>query len=288
MIENEEIKFLRNAVLEFIQSECEKENDVLKIWKKGFSLGYFDLSALRYLEVSTVFLAIHEVCPEVGFQLLYLTISNHLFNDFASFSITTEDGLITDWVWEKYVLLSENIKLIKASPDFLTTETFRLKNVEIIEERKSNISSLINLLLASRCVGTGLNAYKLALRYLKETKMNKNYYHCFEKLGEILVELKACELLTKASAFALENGDTTLSEMALWKSATTAVMAVDEAVIIQEGVYKFREDFKIEIFRHLAKIKHRNPKIGSLYDLKISEMYYPATLKFYFHSTPKF
>lgn len=280
MFDNEELRILRNAVLNFIKSESVKETDVFKIWQKGFTLGYFDLSTLSLIESSTVFSAVHEISPELGYQLLYLSISNYAFEDFASLLIQSKNNVITDWEQEKYVLVSKDVKLIKASSDFLTTEIYRVKDLKVVEEKKIDIRPLVNVLLASRCIGTAINAFNLALKYLKEVKLNGNYYHCFEKLGEISVEIRASELLTKASTLADSGELEKLSEMALWKSAVTAVMAVDEAVLVQEGAYKYKEDFKVEIFRDLAKIKHRNPKIASIHDLKISELYYPKTSDF--------
>lgn len=273
MLENE-LRLLRSAVLDFIKLESEKESDIFKIWEKGFRFGYFDLSNLSLLESSTVFSTIHEIKPELGYQLLYLSISNYIFEDNASLSFQSEDTLITDWVQEKYVLVSDDVKLIKASAEFLTTETFKLKDLAVLKDKKNNIKPLVNVLLASRCIGTAIHAFNLSLNYLRDIKLSKNYYHSFEKLGEISAEIKASELLTKASAIAKEGEAEKLSEMALWKSAVTAIMAVEEAVLIQEGAYKYREDFKVEVFRDMATIKHRNPKIASVHDLKISELYY--------------
>lgn len=70
--------------------------------------------------------------------------------------------------------------------------------------------------------------------------------------------------------------------MALWKAAVTAIMAVDEAVLIQEqeGAYKYKEDFKVEIPRDFARIKHRNPRVAPVYNLKVSELYYSRALAF--------
>ncbi|MEM1576212.1 MAG: hypothetical protein QXT98_01705 [Archaeoglobaceae archaeon] len=266
--------------MEFIRLESEKESDVFKIWKKGFNLGYFNLSNLSIIESSTVFSAIHEINPELGYRILYLSISSYAFEDIASLSIQSGNYLITDWEQEKYVLVSDTIKLIRASTDFLTIEISKLRDVKVIEERNTNMQPLFNVLLASRCLGTAIHAYNLALKYLKEIKLKNNYYHCFEKLGELAVEIKASELLIKNSAIAEPKEAEKISEMALWKSAVTAIMAVEEATLLQEGAYKYRENFKIEIFRNFAEIKHRNPKIASVYDLKISELYYPRTSNF--------
>ncbi|MCS7143860.1 MAG: hypothetical protein NZ879_02435 [Archaeoglobaceae archaeon] len=280
MLENEELRALSGAVSEFIKLESEKESDVFKIWEKGFRLGYFDLSNLTLLESSTVFSTIHEIKPDLGSQLLYLSISEYAFKDKASLSFQSECGLITDWVQERYVLISDDVKMIKASAEFLTTEISKLKEVHVIEDRKVNIKPLVNVLLASRCIGTAIHAFNLALKYLKDIKLSRNYYHSFEKLGEISVDIRASELLIKASTM-VESGEAEkISEMALWKSAITAVMAVDEAVLLQEGAYKYQEDFKVEVFRDLSKIKHRNPKTASVHDLKVSELYYPKTADF--------
>ncbi|TDA26472.1 MAG: hypothetical protein DSO01_05370, partial [Archaeoglobi archaeon] len=75
MLDDSELKAIRSAVSDFIKSEIEKESDLFKIWKEGFSLGYFDLSSLKPIESSTVFSAVHEINPEVGSRLLYLSLS---------------------------------------------------------------------------------------------------------------------------------------------------------------------------------------------------------------------
>lgn len=291
MQDESDSRILSSVIIDFISSELDKKTEVLKIWRKGFDLGYFDLGALTISEASMVFSKIHEIKPELGYQLLYMSISNYFFGEVASMCFYVDGELITDWVQDKYIMISDGIKLIKATPEFFTTEIFRLRDPKILEEKKVNLIppiSLINpiprinLLLASRCLGTAIHAHRLALQYLKEIKLSSNYYHVFEKLGEIFVEIKSSESLLKASLDKIETEEAEkLSKMALWKSAVTAVMAVDEAVVVQEGAYKYREDFKIEVFRNLAKIKHRNPKIGSIYDLRVSEIYYPETIEFY-------
>ncbi|MCX8172574.1 MAG: hypothetical protein N3D09_03045 [Archaeoglobaceae archaeon] len=285
MFEDGELRALRNAVLEFLRVESEKEVETLKVWKKGLELGYFDLSTLKIPEASLVFSTIHEFKPELGYQLLYLSISNLVFGENASMCFYSDGKWITDWAHQKYVFISDDAKLIQASSDFLTTETFSLKDLKVIKEKKVNLKTNINVLMASRCVGTAIHAYNLCMRYLKEVKLPINYYHIMEKLGEILVEIKCSELLLKAVCEKIETSEAEkLSEMTLWKSAVTAVMAVEEAVLIQEGAYKYREDFKVEVFRDLSKIKHRNPKVASVYDLKVSEIYFPRAVEFY----PKF
>ncbi|TDA25420.1 MAG: hypothetical protein DSO01_07640 [Archaeoglobi archaeon] len=282
MLDDSELKAIRSAVSDFIKSEIEKESDLFKIWKEGFSLGYFDLSSLKPIESSTVFSAVHEINPEVGSRLLYLSLSNFAFGDLASLSLPSDGYFVTDWDFEKYVIVADEVRLIKASTEFLTTEISKLRNLEVIESKKVNMKPILNVLLASRCVGTALHAFNLALKYLKETKLNKNYYHVFEKLGEILVEIRASELLTKFSALQTDSKEAEkITAMALWKSAVTAVMAVDEAVMVQEGAYRYLEEFKVGIFRDMSVIKHRNPKMASIYNLKISELYYPKTADFF-------
>jgi len=282
MFDDSELRAIRGAVEDFVRSEIKRESDIFKMWERGLDLGYFNLSALKAIESSEVFSAVHEVSPEIGHKLLYLSISNHLFGDLASLAIPLGGTLITDWVQGNYVVVAADAaKLVKASSEFLTTEVSRLRSVEVLKTKKIDFGPLLNVLLASRCVGTAIHAYDLAIRYVKETGLKWNYCHIFEKLGEISAEISASKLLTRYSALRIKSEDAKrLTEMALWKAAVTAVMAVDEAVLIQEGAYKYLEDFKVGIFRDFAQIRHRSPKTASVHSLKVSELYYPKAINF--------
>lgn len=90
-------------------------------------------------------------------------------------------------------------------------------------------------------------------------------------------------MLYHAASLLESCSDRPFAEMALWKGACTAVSAADESTLLQEGFYTYKEDFKVEIFRNIAELKHRNPTGSSIYDLKISELYFPFTDRFYGH-----
>lgn len=100
-----------------------------------------------------------------------------------------------------------------------------------------------------------------------------------------MVEIEASKLILYHAASLFDSGNPKLlPEMALWKAACTAVMAADESVMLQEGLYNYKEDFKVEIFRDITELKHRNPKNSSIYDIKSSNLYYPFT-RIFLHKT---
>ncbi|WP_290596696.1 MULTISPECIES: acyl-CoA dehydrogenase family protein [unclassified Archaeoglobus] len=286
MMHSDEVGDIVKACSEFAEKECDK--DMLKAWKKGFELGYFNLEDLSATEASAVFEGIFSVKPTFGVPMLYFTISQHIFGEFASLAIHQE-RLITDFTYDKYIKVDNSeASIFFAEEKYYTPELIELRVDRVVDTAESDIRPLLNLLLAARCVGTAKYALKTALGYLREREKagyeDLNYCHCFEKLGEISAEIEASKLMVyhAASLFKSDNSKP-FPEMALWKAACTAVIAADESILLQEGFYSYKEDFKVEIFRYIAELKHRNPKGSSIYDLKNSELYFPFTYRFHTH-----
>lgn len=284
-MQSDEVRDVVKACSEFAEREYDK--DLLKAWRKGFELGYFDLENLSATEASAVFEGIFSVKPTFGVPMLYFTISQHIFGEFASLAFQQEK-LVTDFTYGKYVKVDESASIFLAQEKYYTPELTELKVDRVVGTADSDIRPILNLLLAARCVGTAKYALKTALSYLREWRRTGygefNYCHCFEKLGEISAEIEASKLMLYHAASLLESSsDRLLVEMALWKAACTAVSAADESTLLQEGFYSYKEDFKVEIFRNIAELKHRNPAGSSIYDLKISELFFPFTGRFYGH-----
>ena len=286
---SDEIGDIVKACSEFAQKECEE--DLLKAWRKGFDLGYFNLSELSVSEASAVFEGIFSAKPTFGVPMLYFTISQHIFGEYASLAFQ-QNRLVTDFTYRSYVkIVDSEASLFVADGRYYTPELAELRVVRVVEGKDvdKEYIQLLNILLAARCVGTAKYALKVVLSYLKEREKagyeRFDYCHCFEKLGEISAEIEASKLMLYRASTSADSDRTSiiLSEMALWKAACTAVMAADEAVLLQEGFYDYKEDFKVEIFRSLAELKHRNPAGSSIYDLKISELFFPFTSRFYGH-----
>uniref|UniRef100_A0A7C3MBJ9 Acyl-CoA dehydrogenase n=1 Tax=Archaeoglobus fulgidus TaxID=2234 RepID=A0A7C3MBJ9_ARCFL len=281
-----EVREIVKATSEFAKKEYDR--DLLKAWKKGFELGYFNLDILSPAEIAAVFEGVFSANPNFGVPMLYFTVSQHIFGEFGSLAFQQEK-IVTDFTYERYIMADDTVLLFLAEERYYTPELTELRIKKIINNVVSDIRPLLNLLLAARCVGTAKCALKTVLNYLKELRRagyeEFNYCHCFEKLGEISAEIEASKLMLYHAASLLESSASNelFVEMVLWKAACTAVIAVDESTLIQEGFYNYKEDFKIEIFRNITELKHRNPARSSIYNLKISELFFPFTIRFYGH-----
>lgn len=249
---SEEVRDIFSACAEFAKKEGDK--DPLKVWKKGFELGYFNLSELSAVEVSAVFEGVFSANPNLGVPLLYFTLSKHIFDDFASLAYPQE-RIITDFSYERYFKMDNSeISFFLAEERYYTPELKELKVVEVVDIIKSNYSviNLLNLLLSARCVGTARYALKAAINYLMERERagyeSFNYCHTFEKIGEISAEIEASRLMLYHTASLLDSASNFISvdkshssaherllAMTLWKAACTAVVAADESAILQEG-----------------------------------------------------
>lgn len=175
-----EIWDIAKACAEFAKREG--DTDLLKAWKKGFELGYFNLAELSAVEASAVFESIFSVMPTFGVPMLYFTIAQHIFGEFASIAFSKEEIIITDYKYERYIQFNDSTALLFiADEKDYTPELTKLNVIEIITTAKTDFSKLLYLLLAARCVGTAKYAIKIALDFLKEWGRlgyeNFNYCH---------------------------------------------------------------------------------------------------------------
>jgi hypothetical protein len=301
--EVDEIVDIKKAVMEFAENSsrsfCEAEFTELikKTWKKGYQLGYFKLDELNAVEAVSVVEGFHSVNPKIGVAMLYFTVSNYLFGEVASFAFRNDenDDVVSDFAHNVYVLMNDKtnskilLELVKCTSNWYTEELVRLEmdKCEVLDKQIVGVDfkTKLTTLLAARCIGTAEIAYRDAAKFLREMsklgKLNFDYHQTRRKLGEIAAELEASRLLTYKSAWKIDKGvlDPLLADISLWKAARTAVMAVDEATIVQEGI-NYLEDYRVQIFRKYARIDVRS-KMFSRVDLRLSNLISPHTEKFW-------
>ncbi len=147
-------------------------------------------------------------------------------------------------------------------------------------EQTAQFLNISMIKTAAQAVGTAQGALDRSIKYIKEreglSQPTWHYQRTSLKLAEIAAEVEAARLLTHKAAWTADHGrpNPMLTAMARWKAGQTAINAVEEAVMLHEGVWGHLEDYRVEKFMKDAKIAHRSPRAASTRDIKISDLLY--------------